>query len=142
MGWGGTRPIWRMLAIGGLCGALLYHGAWRSLVALLCLMGGYAFVREKWPIRKEIGRQPRIVPYRYHLLVCQGRACRGRGADWLQVAIKAAVVGRAVRVTPTRCQELCARAPVARLEPAGMVWGPVKWEDIVQLSGDGDHRAY
>lgn len=82
----------------------------------------------------------RVPPYRQHMLVCQGRACRAHGAQLLLGAMGEFSGFRARkghRITAVRCLGACSRAPVVAIEPEGLVFTSVKLRDLKALSSWG-----
>ncbi len=82
----------------------------------------------------------RVPPYRQHMLVCQGRACRAHGAQLLLGAMGEFTGFRARkghRITPVRCLGACGRAPVVALEPDGLIFTSVNLHDLEALSSWG-----
>lgn len=136
--WGRSRVLWSTLA-GLSLGFLLYQSG-PSVIGgglLGLFLTAAAFYGLRPPKNPPLLRVP---PYRQHLLVCQGRACRKQGGELLIGSMGLfpgfrARQGR--RITPVRCLGVCGRAPVVATEPDGLIFTSVNLGDFHALSNWG-----
>ena len=142
VGWGkpGTRRSQTpLLILGVLVGAAAYwRGADVAAGAFLGLAVGY-LVLYGLPVLVPVGG--RVMPHHTHALVCSGRACRRRGADWIHRGLVETGSGRdGMRITAAHCLGACQEGPVVLLEPCGRLLRRVRIQDLAMLREWGGSR--
>lgn len=127
--------------LGATLGLFMYAQTWWGIGGVIvgvgvAILGGLA----GW--KRGMGRERQFRSYGQYVFICQGQACRMRGAELLRIAAIARTRGRDIRVTGARCLGFCPQAPTIWCEPAGLVYTRVRLEELIEVLFDGKSHAH